>query len=64
MLSEEEIAMIEGCCLHFDDQVIGSWFWSWDIDKRESGGVSRSFGEVGARTGSRPFQAYPRFVAL
>jgi hypothetical protein len=31
MLSKKEIAMIEGCGVDLDYEVVGAWLWGWDF---------------------------------
>jgi hypothetical protein len=36
VLAEEEVAMVEGCSLDFDYEVIWIWIWGGDVTDREA----------------------------
>ena len=68
MLAEEEIAVVKGCGLDGDDEVIRAGSGSWDVLEGEAviWELERLNGmEIGlGLTGSKPVLAYPRFAGL
>jgi hypothetical protein len=68
VLAEEEVAVVEGCSLNGNDEVVGARSRSWDVLEGEAiiwklEGVKEMGNEVGL-TGSKPVQACPRFAGL
>jgi hypothetical protein len=67
-LAEEEVAVVKGCCLDGDDEVVGAGSRNWDVLEGEAiiWKLERVNGmeiRVGL-TGSKPVQACPRFAGL